>query len=61
MLISHFLRAYYFYMIVMNTYFRKKGAAPKKLEASPEEISKATQLAGKIMPVQKDGKYFPLT
>merc|ERR1719432_321924 len=41
------------YMDKLILFPKKKGAAPKKLEASPEEISKATQLAGKIMPVRR--------
>ena len=31
---------------------------PKKGDATPEEISKATQLAGKVMPAKTESKFF---
>ena len=38
--------------------FPLNAKKPKKGDATPEEISKATQLAGEVMPVKKTGKNF---
>jgi large subunit ribosomal protein L13e len=39
--------------------FPLNSKKPKKGEATPEEISKATQLAGQVMPVKPVGKLYP--